>query len=491
MKYLLAIDLGAESGRAFLGKLENEKVEFKEIHRFQNRTYRIRDGLHWNIYNLYDEILNAIQICYEKEKIIPDSVGIDTWGVDYGLINKAGYLIGLPYSYRDPRTNNIVEDLSKIIPKQKLYEHTGIQIMQLNTIFQLYAEKKNHPELFNEVEKLLFIPDLLYYFLTGEKITEFSFATTSQLFNPRKFNWEEEIFKTVDIPVEIMNKVIDSGSIIGEIPSSLLIDKTIDKKILAVAVATHDTGSAIAAIPGKGNDWAYISSGTWSLVGIESKTPIINELSYKYNFTNEGGVERTYRFLKNVVGLWLLQECKRKWKQYSYPELVEMAKNASFLVSFIDPDASDFFNPEDMPEAIVSFCRKTGQTIPSSYGDIVQIILQSLALKYRFVIDSIEKITGVKIEKIYITGGGINNTLLNQYVANATGREIIITTSEGSSLGNIMVQAMALGEVKFLSEIRKIIKNSIEMKIYEPKNASQWQEAYIKFEKLLREYHNE
>ena len=486
---LLAIDIGAESGRAILGILEDGILKLKEIHRFQNGPINIMGSYHWNIYQLYQEIIKAITICVEEEKVQPDSIGIDTWGVDYGLLNKDGNMIGLPYAYRDSRTDMAIEKFSKLLPKDKIYQLTGIQFMQFNTLFQLFAEKENSESIFNEAASLLFMPDIFSYLLTGKKKSEFTFATTSQLYNPQNNDWDEELFSALGIPIDIMQEIVQPGSIIGYTTKHIQ-NQTGVNEIPVIAVASHDTGSAIAAIPASGNDWAYLSSGTWSLMGIESRHSIINEKTYQYNFTNEGGVEHTFRVLKNIVGLWLLQQCKKSWskeKNYTYDELTVLASKSSDFTAIIDPDDPTFFNPQDMPSAIIEYCQRTNQRIPEKYGDFVQIILQSLALKYRYVLDQLNEISVNKINRLYVTGGGIRNKVLNQYIANATGLEVITALAEGTAAGNVLVQAMALGEINSLTVIRQIVNRSIETHSYHPQQTKEWNQAYDTFLKLIKD----
>lgn len=487
MVKLLAIDIGAESGRAILGSLENGVLKLKEIHRFQNGPINILGSLHWNIYHLYQEIIKSITICVEQEKVQPNSIGIDTWGVDYALLNQDGKLIGLPYAYRDSRTNKAIDKFSGIMAKDKIYQLTGIQFMQFNTLFQLFAEKENSNTIFSKVASLLFMPDIFNYLLTGIKKSEFTFATTSQLCNPRNNNWDDEIFAALGISKNIMQDIVQSGTVIGYI-SKHIQNQTGVKEIPVIAVASHDTSSAIAAIPAMSNDWAYLSSGTWSLMGIESKHAIINEKTYHYNFTNEGGVDQTFTVLKNITGLWLLQECRKLWSketEMSYDQLVELTLKSSRFSAFINPDDQAFFNPDNMPSAIGEFCRKTNQQIPEKYGDFVEIILESLALKYRYVLDQLNELSSNKINRLYITGGGIRNKILNQYIANATGLEVVTALSEGTAAGNTLVQAKALGIVNSLTEIRQVVNRSIETKSYHPQQTNEWNQAYSLFLKLI------
>ena len=486
--HFLAVDLGAESGRVILGSLISGKLTWKEIHRFPNGMLQIQGKCYWNVGNLYSEILKGIEICVQKEKTQPESIGIDTWGVDFGLLTKDGTLMGLPFAYRDSRIENAVEEVTSLIGKEEIYQLTGTHCAPYNTLFQLYGAKKHHPELINGAADLLFIPDLLTYFLTGEKKTEFSFATTSQLFNPLKKRWEERLFDVLDIPVGIMQEVIEPGTVIGYIEDNIC-KLTGINKIPVIAVATHDTNSAIAAIPGKGN-WAYISTGTWSLIGIERPNPLVNKDSFLLNFTNEGGVCQTFNFLKNHMGLWQIQQCKKIWKDknYSYTSLIEMANDAEEFVSFIDVDNLSFLNPENMCVAINDYCNRTNQKVYTDEGQVVRIILESLALKYRESIDQIIELTSEPIDEIFMTGGGTKNNLLCQFTANATGRRVKVVLAEGASVGNLLMQALALGYVKSLGEIRTIVENGSETITYEPARIDDWDRAFKSYKKITSSY---
>jgi len=486
-KNFLAFDLGAESGRAILGTFSDGLINTREIHRFPTGMLKKGDHYHWDIFRIYKEIIKGIKICVEKEKNQPDSVGIDTWGVDYALLAEDGSFLNMPFTYRDPRTNNIAEEVFALIPKKQIYDLTGIQFLQFNTIYQLYSEKKYRPEILKNAGDLLFIPDIFNFLLTGVKTSEFTFATTSQLFNPVTMDWEEQLFTALDLPKGIMRQTVMPGDIIGAVKPQICKETGI-KQIPVIATASHDTGSAIAAIPATGNNWAYISSGTWSLMGIESSQPLICDKSFQNNFSNEGGVERTFRVLKNMMGLWILQQTKKAWeeKKYSYSYLVEMAEKAAPFRCMIDPDNTVFFNPDNMARRIMEYISDTNQETPSSEGEMIRTILESLALKSRFVLEQINDLAPERIEKIYMTGGGINNELLCQFTANATGLPLITTFAEGTALGNIMVQAMAMKLVNSLSEIRYVIGNSYSTRIYEPEDTEKWEEAYKKFNFLIK-----
>jgi rhamnulokinase len=483
-KYL-AFDFGAESGRAIIGSFSGGKIALEEIHRFPTGMMPVHGSYLWNIFRFYEEIRNGIKKC-NAHKVIPDSLGIDTWGVDFALVGRDGHLIGLPYCYRDSRTDGSIEAFFEIVPREEVYRLTGIQFMQFNTLFQLFSMARVHSPLLNSATDLLFIPDIFNYLLTGEMKSEFSFATTSQLYNPVAGNWEPSLFKALGIDPAIMQEIVAPGTVIGKLYSTLS-DETGIPEIPVVAVASHDTGSAIAAIPAEGKNWAYISSGTWSLMGIESDVPIISEKTLRYNITNEGGVEHTFRVLKNIMGLWLMQQCRSAWhgENFTYQDLVEMSKAARPFSAFIDPDDHEFLNPVDMPAAIAGSCRRSGQEVPADQATTIRIILECLALKYRYTLGQLREISPEPIDKIYIIGGGVQNEVLCQFTANACGIPVITGPAEGTALGNILVQAMAMGQLKSLAEIRKIIRNSFDSRVYEPRDSQVWEGAYEQFVRFL------
>ncbi len=487
--HFLAMDLGAESGRAIAGTLSGGKLGLKEIHRFPTGMLFFNGHYHWNIFRLYEEMVKGLEIYAKAFEGPPESLGVDTWGVDFTLLAKDGSFINLPYAYRDPRTENAMEQFFGLIPREEIYELTGIQFLPFNTLFQLYSMVRDKSPALEIADKLLFIPDIFNYLLSGNISTEFSFATTSQLFNPRGNAWEPELFKKLGISMEIMNDIVQPGTISGELNPQLA-ERTGLKNVSVTSVASHDTGSAIAAIPAEGKDWAYISSGTWSLMGIESPVPLITDKTLEYNLTNEGGINKTYRFLKNIMGLWLLQECKRVWsargKEYSYQELTSMAGKAEPFRSLVDPDDQGFINPGDMPAAIRGYCEKTSQKIPREIPETVRCILESLALRYRQVAEQLREISGKPLKKLHIIGGGTHNQLLCQFAADATGMEVITGPSEATAAGNIMAQAMAKGYVSSLDEIRKVIRNSFDMQVYRPENTGPWNKAYEQFMHLIQ-----
>lgn len=485
--YFLAVDIGAESGRIILGSLIRDRLIMKEIHRFANGILQIRDKCYWNIGNIFNEIVKGLEICVFKEGVQPQSIGIDTWGVDFGLLTKDGTLLGLPYAYRDSRTHGAIESFTSLISKEELYKLTGTQCVSYNTAFQLHAAKRHHTEIIDGAADLLFIPDLLAYFLTGEKKTERSFATTTQLYNPVNRSWEEKIFKVLHVPISIMQDIVTAGSPIGYIDNRVCKQTGINQ-VPVIAVATHDTNSAIGAIPAQGDNWAFISSGTWSLVGVERPYPIVSEAAFRMNFSNEAGVFNSFNILKNHMGLWLVQQCKKVWKNkdYSYDMLIEMAAQADEFVSFIDVDDINFLNPDDMCEAIAQYCRKTNQRVCADEGQIIRVILESLAFKYRETIEQIIELTGISIDEIYITGGGVKNQLLLQFTANATGRIVKAVLAEGASAGNILMQAFGMGYVHSHAEIRKIINDSYNGSVFLPVDILRWENAFNSYRRTIQ-----
>lgn len=484
MNHFIAFDLGASSGRAILGALKDHKIGLKEIHRFDNSMLQLHGNFYWNVFSLYEELKEGLSKCCTELKVCPESLGVDTWGVDFGLLDSADKLLGIPYAYRDNRNITAMEEVFKIIPKDEIYKLTGIAIWPFNSIYQLFAWKKERSDALNISKTLLFMPDIFNWLLSGIKSTDYTFASTSQLINPYTRTWDPALFEKLGLPIKIMNPIIEPGTIIGNLTTDLAEYLKI-KSPSIVAVGSHDTASAIVSVPAEGDDWAYISSGTWSLMGIESEDPVISEKTLLYNLTNEGGVGKKIRLLKNIMGLWLLQECRRIWSDsgnaFAYSELVEMAREAKPFLSVIDPDWMNFYNPDNMVKEIVSFCTMTGQPEPTSHGQFVRIILEGLAFKYRMVLDQLSEVSGRKLGKIHIIGGGTQNELLSQFTANATGVPVVTGPAEATAIGNLMVQAMAMGYVSSLDEIRKVIRNSFELKTFLPQEQTKWESAYIRY----------
>ncbi|MEE4284888.1 MAG: rhamnulokinase [Mariniphaga sp.] len=485
--HFLAFDLGASSGRAMLGTLENGRLNLTEVHRFKNQMTRIHGTYFWNIFSLFDELKTGLKKCVSELKIQPQSIGIDTWGVDYALVTKQGRLSGLPFAYRDHRTEKSMEQFFQRMSRKETYLLSGIQFMQFNTLFQLFASVLNSDAEIKMAEKLLFTPDALNYLFTGIQKNEYTIASTSQMLKPGEPEWEYKLFDAAGIDRKLGGEIIIPGNVLGNILSEIQ-EETGSESIPCVAVASHDTASAVASVPAEGKNWAYLSSGTWSLLGIESQQPLVSEKSLDMNFTNEGGVEGTTRFLKNIMGMWLIQECKRIWdleKEITWQEIVDLSNHAVPFKCLINPDDSIFLNPGNMPGAIQNYCRKTKQPVPESKGEIARCIYDSLALKYKYTIGQIEEITGEKIEKLHIIGGGANNELLNQFTANATGIPVFAGPTEATAIGNILLQAKALGVLNSLQEVREVVKSSFEVEIYNPVSKMNWESAFEKFKRLV------
>lgn len=488
-KYFLAFDLGASSGRAILGKFENGKLNLQEIHRFKNQMICIHGTFFWNIYSLFDELKTGLKKCISEFGVQPDSIGIDTWGVDYALVTANGRFAGLPFAYRDHRTDNAMKEFFVRIPRNETYMLSGIQFMQFNTLFQLFASVTQNDEELKIAKKLLFTPDALNYLFTGVMKNEYTIASTSQMLKPGKAEWEFRLFDVAGIDRELGAEIIPPGTLLGNILPEIQ-EETGCGSIPCVAVASHDTASAVVSVPAGEGNWAFISSGTWSLLGIESTNPIISTKTMEMNFTNEGGVESTTRFLKNIMGMWLIQECKRIWDQekgaeLTWREIVDQSMKVKPFQCFINPDDSVFLNPGNMPEAIQEFCRKTKQHVPENIGEIARCIYDSLVLKYKHTLLQIESVTGERIEKLHIIGGGAHNEMLNQFTANATGIEIVAGPTEATAIGNILMQAKAVGAVGSLSEIREVVRNSFDVNSFYPEFNAGWEKAYEKFSMFL------
>jgi len=489
MNHFLAFDLGASSGRAIIGTLDNRMISLKEVHRFENSMLHIHGNCHWNIFSLFEEMKTGLSKCTSELKIAPESLGIDTWGVDFGLLDAAGKLIGIPYAYRDNRNISAMDEVFRIIPKEEIYKLTGIAMWPFNSLYQLYAWKRDQPDALGIAKTLLFMPDIFNWLFSGVKSTDYTFASTSQLINPFNRKWEPFLFDKLGLPLGVMNEIVEPGTIIDKLLPELSNQLNL-KDLDVVAVGSHDTASAIVSVPAHDNDYAYISSGTWSLMGIESDMPVISQKTLEYNLTNEGGVGKKIRLLKNIMGLWLLQECRRIWSEkgmgFTFPELITMAEKAEPFMSIIDPDYMKFYNPEDMTAEIKSFCQLTDQHVPSEPGQFVRIILEGLAFKYRMVLDQLREMSGKKLGKIHIIGGGSQNELLSQFSANATGVPVITGPVEATAIGNLMVQAMAKGHVASLGEIREIIRSSFGLKTYLPENQTYWEKAYQLFLSIVK-----
>ena len=487
--HFFAFDLGATSGRSILATLQDEKIELKELTRFPNHIVRIGNKYYWNIYHLFEELKKGLRTA-ASQGIQLDAIGIDTWGVDFVYLAEDGSFAGLPRAYRDPYTNGMPEDyFAHIFSKKEVYDLTGIQIMNFNSLFQLYAAKKENSSALNHAKSILFMPDALSYLLTGKKVCEYSIASTSQMLNPYTKQFETKFLEKAGIPASLMLPVVMPGETVGNLSASIQEECELGN-IPVIAIAGHDTGSAVAAVPAENKNFAYLSSGTWSLMGIEVKDAIINEQTFALNFTNEGGVEGTTRFLKNITGMWLLEQCRKEWETkgttYTYPEIVALSGSVEGFQSLIDPDNASFANPGNMPQSIVEYCKKTNQKAPETSAEFIRCIFDSLALKYRAVLDSLRQVAPYPIEKLHVIGGGSQNKLLNQFTANSIGIPVVAGPSEATAIGNVMMQAKGLGVVKSLNEMRAIIRNSVSLETFYPENTDLWNEAYKKFLLIIK-----
>lgn len=470
-QHFLAIDLGATSGRVILATLTDEKLDLEVLHRFPNRLIEVGGKYYWNIYALYEDILQGLTEA-GKRKIEVRSIGIDTWGVDFVHVAEDGTLCGLPRAYRDPYTNGIPEEYFEKISRKEVYERTGIQIMNFNSLFQLYAQHKEGSSALKASDKILFMPDALSYLLTGEKVCEYTILSTSQFMDPRTKQVDEKLLEAAGVKKECFPAVVMPGTVIGQLTPSLA-KATGLGAVPVVAVAGHDTGSAVAAVPAEDEGFAYLSSGTWSLMGVELKDPEITEESFAMNFTNEGGVDGTTRFLKNITGMWLLEQCRATWKKegkdYSYPEIMQMMQTTSPSVDLLDPDAPEFAAPTNMPQAIRLYCESRAMAVPESDAQLIRLIFDSLAAKYAEVLKKLQQVSPFEIKTLHVIGGGAQNDLLNQMTSDACGIPVVAGPSEATALGNVMVQARAAGLVGSLQEMRKYILRSIDTKRYEPR----------------------
>ena len=485
-RLFLAFDLGAESGRAMLGSLRDGRLDIRELHRFPNAMASLRGHLHWDIVQLFQEMKRAMTICASEVTPQPESIAVDTWGVDFGLLASDGSLLGFPYAYRDSRTHGAMAQFFQRVPRERIYELTGIQFLPLNSLFQLFAMVRDGSPLLAAAADLLFMPDLFNYLLTGEKQTEFTFATTSQLYNPVKAGWEVELLDALGVSPDIMQDIVPPGTVIGTLDDEASRETGL-ARVPVVATASHDTAAAVAAAPAQGRDWAYISSGTWSLMGVESAEPIITERSRDFNFTNEGSVGGTFRVLKNIMGLWLLRQCRQAWqgeRSYTYGDLTELAQSAAPFAALIEPDHPDFLSPPDMPEAIRAFCRRTGQREPETPAHFTRCIFESLALKYRLVLDQVRQVYPHPVNRLHVFGGGARNELLCQLTADAVGIPVIAGPTEATAVGNLLVQALALGDIASFADIRAVVRESFPVREHEPDQTGDWDAAYARFQEL-------
>lgn len=492
----LAIDLGAESGRGLLGHLDGQRLMLEEVHRFPNGPVRMLDTLYWDLPRLFEEVKTAIGKAAACSSDLA-SIGVDTWGVDFGLIGRGDTLLGNPVHYRDARTNGMLDAAFVRIGQERIYEITGLQFLPFNTLYQLLALALSRSPLLDMSETLLMMPDLFAWLLTGYRSGERTNASTTQLLEPRTGAWSDELCQNLGIPRGILPTLVEPGSEIAPLRLAVAEELGLKSGVKVIAPATHDTASAVVAVPATGANtssgtlptWCYLSSGTWSLLGVETPHPVINAETMRYNFTNEGGVAGTTRLLKNIMGLWLVQECRRTWaragRELSYEELISRAQSAPAFQSLVDPDDSSFLAPGDMPSRLTAYCVRTGQSAPPDEGAMVRCCLESLALKYRWAIDRLEAILGTTIKTIHIVGGGCKNTLLCQFTADACGRPVYAGPIEATAIGNILMQSLGCGRIGSISHVREVVAHSFPTTIYEPHKSVAWTDAAGRFAPLV------
>jgi rhamnulokinase len=490
---LLAFDLGAESGRALLGRFDGERLTLADIYRFPNVPVQLPGSLHWDILRLWGEIQHGIALAAQETGNNLASIGLDTWGIDFGLLDEAGALLGNPYHYRDQRTDGMMEVAFAKAPRDKIFAQTGIQFMAFNTLYQLLAMAQSHPAVLDIARTFLTIPDLLNYWLTGHKGCEFSNATTTQCYDPQRGTWAYDLLAQLGIPSHFFPELIQPGTPLGPLRPAVA-DLVGAGPIPVIAPACHDTGSAVAAVPAANQRFAWISSGTWSIVGTNVPNAAINDQSLAYNLTNEGGINQTFRLSKNVAGLWIVQECRRSWArqgdEQSYAQLTAQAATAAPFQGLIDPDHPQFLKPnapgDEMPARIQAYCQATGQPVPGDKAAIIRCVLESLALKYRWVLDRLESVVGYRLDPVHIVGGGVQNQLLCQFTADATGRVVVAGPVEATALGNVIVQAQAVGLVGSADEGRELIRRSFTVTEYEPAtDRDAWEAAYQRLSALV------
>lgn len=484
----LAIDLGATSGRAMIGTLKDNALELREINRFTNPIIEIGGRQHWNLLHLYNEIIASLKIV-KQEKIDVISLGIDTWGVDFVCFGNDGEPLRMPYSYRDAHNFGAPERFFKKISKADVYKKTGVQIMNFNTLFQLDTKLQEASSVYPVIDKILFMPDALSYLLTGKMVTEYSIASTSQMIDPYKKEFDPELLQAIELTEKNFAPIVFSGTKIGDLSPEVK-HLTGIEDLSVIAVAGHDTASAVLATPAENYNFAYLSSGTWSLIGVESDMPVINDETFELNFTNEGGADGSIRLLKNICGMWLIEQCKIEWDAagaVSYEEIVEAAQEAKPFVSFINPDAPSFASPKSMIEAIQGYCKATGQHIPKTMGEIARCIYESLAFRYKQVLNNLQKLTDKPIEKLHIIGGGSKNNMLNQFTANAIGLQVVSGPSEATAIGNILMQAKAAGLISTKDEMRSIVSHSVELETFDSHDTETWTTHYNRYLSVFKE----
>jgi rhamnulokinase len=491
-KTYLAVDLGASSGRVLAGKFDGKKIQLEEVHRFENGGVKVGPHLYWDLLRLWSDIKDGLRKSHQMFGDTVCSVGVDTWGVDFGLLGANDELLGNPFHYRDSQNHGMLDLAFGRVDRRDIFQATGLQFMEFNSLYQLLALQQRKAAVLDGAQSFLMMPDLFHWLLSGEKSNEMTNATTSQCFNPQTNQWAKELLDRFGLPTDIFGPLSPPGTTLGKLQASVVQEVGLPHAQV-ILPGTHDTASAVMAVPAQAcedpmPDWCYISSGTWSLMGVETAKPQVTDRVFDLNFTNEGGVGGTTRVLKNIAGLWLIQECRRVWSEagqnYDWGQLVQMAEAAPALQSFIAPDHGCFLAPDSMPDAIRNYCQQTGQAVPESEGAVIRCALESLALRYRQVLEWLEEITGRRIERIHIVGGGTQNELLCQMAADACRRSVITGPVEATAIGNLMLQAVALGDCASVAEARDVIRASFEVKTFTPVDADPWDDAYTKFKTL-------
>ena len=490
MKRYIAFDLGAENGRCVVGELKHEQLQLNEVYRFPTHRVTYNEDLFWDILAIFEEMKIGLSRAAQQYSSHFDGISVDTWGVDYVLLDPNGRLLGYPYTYRSSRTDGMMEQAFEVVSRHEIYMQTGIQFMQFNTLYQLLAEKAQNLNLLHVADHFLGMPNFLLYLLSGIKKAEYTMVSTTQLSDPWQRDWSWGLIKAFDFPEKIFPEVVEAGTRLGNILPELAEKTSIQGQTPVIASASHDTAAAVASVPATQGNWAYLSSGTWSLMGVELEKPLINQQTLEGNFTNEGGVLGSVRFLKNIVGLWLIQECRRYWeengKAYDYGELAKLASVVDPTHAWIDPDNTRFLQPGDMPAKITSFLKETHQSYRDDPGWITRCVLESLAFKYRVTFKKLEELTDQRLDRLHAVGGGIQNDFLCQMTANAINRELVAGPVEGTVSGNIGMQAIAMGDLADIETLRKVVANSFDLKVYKPEQTEYWKEHEVSYRLLLK-----
>ncbi len=486
-RYYVACDLGAESGRVILGTLAEGRVVLEEVHRFPTGGSRIQNSLRWNVLGIFEELKAGLRKVAARGVSV-SSLSVDSWGVDYVLFNARQPIVSLPYHYRDARTEKTYDKALEQVGRETIFSETGIQFMAINTLYHLIADVQDNPDILSIADQFLNIADYMNYLFSGVASAEVSLASTTQIYNPIARQWSAELIEQFNLPKKLFPKIVESGTRLGPVTDEVAAVTGV-QDAQTIATCSHDTGAAVAAVPAEpGEDWAYLSSGTWSLIGVELPSPLINERVLEHNFTNEAGFGGTTRFLKNIVGMWLLQESRRSWQrqgsELDYAEINRLAEAAEPFRSIINPNDARFMSPQDMPETIVEYCRETGQVVPETPGQFARCIFESLALLYATMLETVEELTGRKITKLHIVGGGSQSRLLNAFAASATQRTVFAGPVEATAIGNLLIQAIAMGDLSSLAALRASVRDSFAIETFEPQTSPLWENARARFAAL-------